>query len=176
MDLASILGDYREFFVEMRRQLLDVDINIAGSAISHIAFRTASIEEYSRVRDELRMHCSAEVENVWNGRPINKMLLTEPLQLDAASPVSLIELIPTPHQKKYPMGLEHAGFVLGIGYDTFAERHHGVLNGQLDNGPFCRPWFITLPNGSTAKFYRYSLKDVIELEGRRFEPSDSLVA
>ena len=176
MNLASILGDYREFFASIKRQLLDVDINVTGSELSHIAFRTASIEEYSRVRDELRNHCSTEVENVWNGRPINKMLLTEPLLLDAQTPVSLIELIPTPHQKNYPMGLEHAGFVLGIGYDTFAERHRGVLTGQLDNGPFCRPWYITLPNDSTAKFYRYSLKDVVELEGRRFEPPGTMLA
>lgn len=172
----SILGDYRGFYASVRQQLLDVDIDVTGTRLSHLAFRTASVDEYIEVREALRELCVAEVENVWNGRPINKMLLARPLQLDESTSVPMIELIPTPHQNNYPMGMEHLGFVLGFGYDTFAERHEAVLSGQLDNGPYCRPWYITLPDGSCAKFYRYSLKDVVELEGRRFEPYTAEVA
>lgn len=166
--MQELLGDYHGFFDKIRQQLQTQGIDITGMPVSHVAYRTASVEEYEIKRQQLLSYCSSEVENVWNGRPIAKLLLKEPLQLadDFAAP--LIELIPTPHRGKYPMGLEHIGFVAGFAYDRFGEQHDKVLDGILENGPYCQPAYIVLGDGSTAKFYRYSLKDVVELEGRKF--------
>ena len=57
----------------------------------------------------------ANVENIWNGRPISKILLREPLEVEPHVTVDLIELLPPPHQRTYKMGLEHVGVVVGDG-------------------------------------------------------------
>jgi predicted metalloenzyme YecM len=176
MNLHDAIGDYQAFYSNTVRQLNALGINVAGSVISHIAVRSPTVADYEKTRDALRSHCVAEIEEIRNGRPVNKLLLAEPLRLDSEARVSLVELIPTPSGDKYPMGLEHIGFVLGYAYDTFAERHRDTLSGIQEHGAYCRPWFVTFADRTSAKFYRYSLKDVIELEGGRFEPYEAAVA
>lgn len=168
--VEHIIGDYRSFFADLRKRLEGIGIDITGRALSHVAFRTATVAEYEDVQKQLREFCIADVENVWNGRPIDKLLLREPLSLDRNVEVSLVELIPTPHQRDYPMGLEHLGVVIGETFENFAKNHEAVLTGRQDQGPFCQPAYITFENNRTVKFYRYSLKDVVEKEGRSFTP------
>lgn len=178
-ELESILGDYRAFCADLLARVADAGIDVAGAPLSHLAFRTATLEEYVEVRDRLRAYCSAEVENVWNGRPIGKLLLATPLQagddrhirrIRRIRRVSLIELIPPPHRQPFPMGLEHMGVVIGEGFEAFCRKHDAVLTGRQDQGPYCQPAFITFDNDRTVKFYRHSLKDVVEMEGRPFLP------
>jgi predicted metalloenzyme YecM len=166
--IEDTIGDYRSFFADLMRRLEVAAIEVAGCAISHLAFRTGTVPEYEQAREQIRRFCTADVENVWNGRPIDKLLLREPLQLATDTEVSLIELIPPPHQRDYPMGLEHCGIVIGETFDDFTREHEAVLTGRQDQGPFCQPAFITFGNNRTVKFYRYSLKDVVEKEGRQF--------
>lgn len=169
-DIKDILGDYRAFFADLRARLSAAGIDIAGCPVSHLAYRTATVDEYLRARDRLRACCVAEVENVWNGRPIGKLLLARPLELDGEFAAPLIELIPPPHRQAFPMGLEHVGIVIGGHFDAFCKTHDAVLGGQQDQGPYCQPVYITFANGRTVKFYRHSLKDVVEMEGRPFLP------
>lgn len=169
-ELKSVLGDYRAFFADLLGRLAGAGIDVAGCPLSHLAFRTATLEEYVEVRDRLRAYCSAEVENVWNGRPIGKLLLARPLALGDDWSVSLIELIPPPHRQPFPMGLEHVGVVIGGAFEAFCRKHDAVLTGRQDQGPYCQPAFITFENDRTVKFYRHALKDVVEMEGRPFLP------
>jgi len=169
-DIKDILGDYRAFFADLRARLTAAGIDIGGCPVSHLAFRTATDGEYLLVRDRLRAYCSSEIENVWNGRPIGKLLLARPLELDKQFDAPLIELIPPPHRQPFPMGLEHVGIVVGERFDAFCERHDGILGGRQDQGPYCQPAWITFANDRTVKFYRHSLKDVVEMEGRPFLP------
>ena len=166
--VEDIIGDYRSFFADLRKRLKAVGIDTTGCAMSHLAFRTATVPEYEEVREQLRKFCIADVENVWNGRSIDKLLLREPLSLDPDTEVSLIELIPIPHQRDYPMGLEHVGVVIGDRFEEFVKDHDAVLTGRQDQGPFCQPAYITFENNRSVKFYRYALKDVVEKEGRPF--------
>lgn len=168
--MEQILGDYRAFFADLRRRVTRCGIDIGGCPVSHLAYRTATAGEYRGVQERLAPRCVAHVENVWNGRPIDKLLLKAPLALGDGFQVSLIELIPPPHREPWPMGLEHAGIVIGEGFEAFTERHAAALTGRQDQGPWCQPAYITFPNRRSVKFYRWSLKDVVEKEGRRFEP------
>ena len=172
-DIKDILGDYRAFFADLRARLEAVGIDIRGLPVSHLAFRTATDDEYEVVRERLRAACSAEVENVWNGRRIGKLLLSRPLDLDGAFAAPLIELIPPPHREPFPMGLEHVGIVIGESLDAFCEKHDAVLGGRQDQGPYCQPAWIRFANDRSVKFYRHSLKEVVEMEGRAFLPSSS---
>jgi len=164
----EILGDYTEFYTLQAERLQKLSIDIGGLEVSHLAFRTETLAEYLVVRQKLESICSANVENIWNGRPISKLLLQEPLQLSRSATTSLIELIPPVHQSDYKMGLEHVGIVIGESFADFGKLHLHKFTGQQDQGQFCQPYFITFPDHTNVKFYRYSLQKVCILEGKYF--------
>jgi predicted metalloenzyme YecM len=165
----EILGDYREFYAMQARRLQNLGIDIDGLEISHLAFRTQTLAEYLVVRQKLEMLCAANVENTWNGRPISKLLLQEPLELSQSTTTSLIELIPPVHQSVYKMGLEHIGIVIGETFADFGRLHAHNFTGQQDQGEISQPYFITFPDHTNVKFYRYSLQQICLLEGKRFD-------
>jgi predicted metalloenzyme YecM len=166
---VEILGDYNEFYTLRADRLQKLGIDIDGLEVSHLAFRTETLAEYLIVRQELEVICSANVENIWNGRPISKLLLQEPLKLSQSATTSLIELIPPVHQSVYKMGLEHVGIVIGESFSDFGKLHAHNISGQQDQGEFCQPYFITFPDHTNVKFYRYSLQKVCILEGKHFD-------
>ena len=167
--LNALLGDPVTFYKRRCDWLFDLGIDVADLDVSHLAFRTKTYRTYLDTRERLETHAKANMENVWNGRPISKILLKERLQLSAGAFVDLVELIPPFHQCVYPMGLEHIGFVVGDGVVEFGQRHRAVLTGQQFQSEVCMPYFVRFPDYSHAKFYRYSLMDVCKLEGRIFD-------
>jgi len=167
--IGDITGDHTAFFRLQRQRLAALGIDIAGFGVSHLALRTASYDDYLAVRGALEAYSTANVENVWNGRPISKLLLAEPLPLDDGFATRLIELLPPPHRAQYRMGLEHLGLVVGDTVDEFADRHRGVLTGQQHQSEICEPYFVTFEDHTNVKFYRHSLHDVVVAEGRRFD-------
>lgn len=160
-------GGYRTFFADQVRRLTRIGIDPASYPVSHLAFRTETYDEYLVLRD--RIESRANVENRWSGRPISKLLLSEPLPLGDHHQVELIELIPPRHRTGYLMGIEHVGFVVGDEYEEFADRHRKVLTGRQDQGPINQPLYVTFDNGRTVKFHRHSLHDVVLREGRSFD-------
>lgn len=161
MALTDVIGDYNEFFSRKNSQLLDVGIDISGCELSHLAYRTATYDEYLVKRDEIEAHCKSNIENVWNGRPISIMQLTEELDLGAGFRVSVIELIPPVHRRVYQMGLEHVGVVIGKDVDEFSRTHRNELTGQQFQSEECEPYYITFFQDFTmVKFYQMSLLDI----------------
>lgn len=167
--VEQVLGEPVPFFAQQRQRLLGLGIDVTGMPVSHLAYRTPTLEEYLEVRAALVPHCSANVENVWNGRPISKLLLSSPLAVADDAVVSLIELIPPVHENVYKMGLEHVGFVVGPGLEEFTERHRAVLTGRQDQGPYCQPRYIRFEDATNVKFYEHGLQDVCVMEGKRFD-------
>lgn len=169
MAMESILGDFRAFFTNQLKDLKNAGFELKPLPVSHLAFRTKTYDEYLGKRDEIEAHSIANVENIWRGRPISKILLKDPLPLDADHEVSLIELIPPVHLFDYPMGLEHVGLVIGDGFDIFCTDNKSRFSTVQDQGPFCQPHMIIFKSGYAVKFYRHSLMDVVLKEGRRFD-------
>ncbi len=110
-------------------------IDIAPYALSHLAYRVPEWDQYVQLRTLLERHAVANVENVWNGRPISLILLAEPLDVLDGQVVPVIELIPPVHQRVYKMGLEHLGVVVGDDVRRVRRRHQAVLTGQQFQGP-----------------------------------------
>jgi YecM protein len=114
------------------------------------------------VRSHLERHARANFESVWNGRPISKIVLAEPLEVLDGTPVSNIELIPPIHQRVYRMGLEHLGFVVGEEFDDFSRAHRAVLTGQQFQSSEVDPVYVLFEDFTHVKFYRSSFFDVVE--------------
>ena len=167
--IADIIGDYRAFAAMQRDRLADRGIDIAGYPLSHLAVRVPDWDLYVHQRSLLERHAKANCENVWNGRPISKILLKEPLQVLEGTPVSLIELIPPVHQRVYRMGLEHIGVVIGEEVDAFSRKHRAALTGQQFQAPGFEPYYCLFSDFTHVKFYRISLHDSCVTEGLKFD-------
>jgi len=164
--VEAAIGDVKAFFELQARRCADLGIDVADYPVGHVAHRSRTWREYVATRDELERFASANDENVWNGRPISKLLLEEPLPVSERHDVALLELIPPFHQRVYRMGLEHIGFVVGDAFDAFVETHRAVLTGQQFQGPLSTPVYILFDDYTHVKFHRMSLADVCRAEGR----------
>jgi predicted metalloenzyme YecM len=168
--IAEIIGDYRAFAAMQRDRLLARGIDIAHYALSHLAVRVADWDLYVHQRTLLERHARANSENVWNGRPISLIVLSESRDVLDGTPVSLIELIPPVHQRVYRMGLEHLGVVVGEDIDDFSRRHRAVQAGQQFQSADVEPVYVLFEDFTHVKFYRRSLYDAVQLQqGRRFD-------
>jgi predicted metalloenzyme YecM len=167
--LRDIIGDYRAFAAQQRDRLLALGIDIRPYTLSHLAVRVPEWDQYVHVRTLLERHATPNVENVWNGRPISKILLAAPLEVLDGRSVPLIELIPPVHQRVYKMGLEHIGVVIGDEVDAFSREHRAALTGQQFQSPDTEPYYILFEDFTHVEFYRRSLHDACVLDGARFE-------
>jgi predicted metalloenzyme YecM len=167
--VGDLIGDYRGFAAMQHERLRARGIDIRPYALSHLAFRVPDWDLYVHLRTLLERHATANVENVWNGRPISKILLVDPLRVLDGTPVSLIELIPPVHQRVYRMGLEHLGVVVGEDVDAFAREHRASLTGQQFQGADLEPYYTLFEDFTHVKFYRRSLHDACVLEGASFD-------
>lgn len=169
MTLKDIIGDYAAFYWQQINRLRDLGIDAVGHPVSHVAYRVASLDEYLVIREQIEAHCRANVENVWNGRPIAKMVLNEAADLGNGASVDLVELIPPEHGAPVAMGLEHVGIVLGEGVEEFSRTYEAAITKQQHQSENCEPYLITFHDLTTVKFYRYSLMDVCIREGWVFD-------
>jgi predicted metalloenzyme YecM len=167
--IADLIGDYRAFAVLQRDRLAARGIDIAPYELSHLAVRVPEWDLYVHLRTLLERHAVANAEGLWNGRPISMILLAEPLEVLDGKVISLIELIPPVHQRVYKMGMEHLGVVVGEDVDDFSRRHRAVLTGQQFQSSVNEPYYILFEDFTHVKFHRRSLREVIELEGGRFD-------
>ena len=171
MSMKDIIGDYEAFFSLQRVRLNDLHIDISGCEMSHLAYRTRTYEDYLQTREEIESHCTSNIENVWNGRPISIMQLKEPLILSSDLEVRVIELIPPIHRRVYKMGMEHFGIVIGDSVDEFSRKHRSGLTGQQFQSEECEPYYVTFFEDFTmVKFYRNSLLSICESQhGQLYE-------
>ena len=167
--VADIIGDYRAFVALQHSRLLARGIDIRPYSLSHLAFRVPEWDQYVHLRTLLERHAIANAENVWNGRPISKIVLAEPLEVLDGTPVSLIELIPPVHQRVYKMGLEHVGVVIGDAVDAFSREHRAALTGQQFQSAGFEPYYVLFEDFTHVKFYRISLYDGCVLQGATFD-------
>ncbi|MFC8277068.1 VOC family protein [Streptomyces sp. NPDC057271] len=186
-DTGGLLEAIPHFCSVQAQRCLERGIRVWKFPISHVALRTRTWRDYIVWRDALEPLCSGNLENVWNGRPISKLMLVDQPVVTAphdssVQRVPLIELIPPFHQRVYRMGLEHVGYVVGDGVDAFGRLHHEELTGQQFQGPVNSPYYALFPDYTHVKFYRWSLGEVCIREGNSFrgfshadwQPADDL--
>jgi hypothetical protein len=126
-------------------------------------------DQYVHVRTLLERHSTANVEGIWNGRPMSMLLLTDALRVLDSHEIPLIELIPPVHQRTYKMGMEHLGVVVGEEAEDFSRRHREVLTGQQFQNQWNEPNYILFEDFTHVKFHQRPLRKVIELQGGRFD-------
>lgn len=165
MKIKNLIGDYQAFFSDLLSRMKKVGIDITGMPMSHLLYRTVTMPEYIKLRDELKKHCSEFVETQFNGRAVAILILKEPLILEDGFTVTMIELPAPRSEHMYPSGLESIGVTVGDKLSEFIQNHDQVLTGVKEHGKHCKPAFITFDNDKTAKFYNISLREIVLLQG-----------
>lgn len=102
--IADIIGDHRAFTALQRDRLAVRGIDLAPYELSHLAGRVPEWDQCVHSRTVLERHAIADLENVWNGRPISKILLAELLRVLDGQVAPLIEIIPLIHQRRRGRG------------------------------------------------------------------------
>lgn len=166
--VRAVIGDYAGFVTGLFRELDEAGLRPPRRPLSHLGYKAPSWDDHTRVRAGLLEVARAYVENDHNGRPIAKIMLSEDLPLPDGWAVPMVEVMPPKGSGSAVTGLEHGGFVIGDGLEGFIAEHRSVLSGRQDQGPFCRPAYVRFASGRRAKFYQYSLADVVRLEGHEF--------
>ena len=167
--VADIIGDYRAFTAQQRDRLLARGIDIAPYELGHLGVRVPEWDQYVHLRTLLERHADANVEGVWNGRPMSMLLLAEPLRVLDGQVIPLIELIPPVHQRVYKMGMEHFGVVVGEEVDAFSRQHRAALTGQQFQSAANEPYYVLFEDFTNVKFHRRSLRAAVEMEGGMFD-------
>lgn len=167
--IETLIGNYQNFFSDLLTRLKKAGIDITGLPLSHLLYRTTTILEYEKLRDELKKSCCEFVETQFNGRAISILILKNPLLLTNGFTASMIEL-PAPRiTQVYPSGLESIGIIIGQKLPEFIQQHRDVLTSVHNHGQDRQPAFITFDNKKSAKFYNNSLKEIITLQGWQIE-------
>ena len=165
--VAEVVGDYRAFVRAGLQKVAEKGIDVKDYPIDHLCFRVGTIEEYEKAKKALLALSKGFLENPHHGRPISKFQLVNPLQVDSYS-IPIIELpSPKPERKS---GLEHFEMVVGEDYDGLNEKYAGLWSGIEDSGEFNKPLFINFDDGTSVKFHKLSLDEVVRLEGNNFSP------
>ena len=81
MPASDILEQVPEFEAEQGEKCRRLGIDVSGFGLSHVAVRCRNWREYVAARDALEQVSNSNLENVWNGRPISKLVLAEPVVL-----------------------------------------------------------------------------------------------
>lgn len=169
MNLSKLIGDYRAFYHEQCNKLAELGIKVDDVPVSHLAFTCESNQEYLALREALENMCLANVENVWNGRPISKILLAKPESLSSQTDFSLLELIPPGDDSDGKSGLDHVGILLADDFDEFTQTHQSVFRKYSTNDSISAPALIRFADGSKVKFYRESLQALCQMDGHVFD-------
>src|SRR5436309_13980865 len=99
------MRDAGPFYRRQVERCSELGIDAGALPVSHLAVRTRTWREYLVLRDEFEEQSVANLENVWNGRPISKLLLGDPLLLSEAASPEPGELIPPLHPAVYRVGV-----------------------------------------------------------------------
>lgn len=169
MKIEQLIGDYQNFFSDLLNKIKYLEIDINGLALSHLLYRTATVPEYEKLRDKLKLFCSEFVETQFNGRAVAVFNLKEALVLEAGFHVSTIELPAPKPDQQYPSGLESMGVVIGANLPEFIEKYKPILSGVKNHSGHRKLAFITFDNDKTVKFYDISLNEIIKLQGWEME-------
>ena len=82
------------FYQTQIERCTSLGIDVGGLPVGHLAYRCRTWSEYVRTRDALELQCRGNLENVWNGRPISKMLLRDPIRLSRSKRSSIADTTP----------------------------------------------------------------------------------
>lgn len=152
-----IYSNYKPFLDRIFEGLTEVGIDVTDLNIDHIAYQTASSEEYEKLKPELMQTSQLVKEPLVADRRVGVFKFNEPLEYERRV-IETIELIEPVEGVDEVSGLQHAEFLLDVSFEVFLAKYPDIdfeLNKMSDEKfPMIK---LRLPNGLMVKFPKYPI-------------------
>lgn len=158
------MQDYKEFLDKLFQKIEEVGIDITGLPLDHIAYYTASEDEYNQVKPEFEALGDFSHEAIISNRRVGVIILDEPFLYKDYS-IEAAELIEPKEGETHSSGWEHAEFVTSEDYTQIIAKYPNI---KWETGSMNRPIYshITaiLDTDLKIKFHDRSIIESIKLE------------
>lgn len=104
-------SEARLFLDKMSSALKAVNLDLTNFELDHLCYRTETMEQYRSLKAQLCLNNELMHEAIIGGRAICSFKLAKPLEYDKWR-ISLLELPAPKSGSFYPLGFEHAEFVV----------------------------------------------------------------
>lgn len=168
MDIASVIGNYKEFTKSLIDKAKAAGIEITDYSIDHICYRVATIGEYQNMKVALKSLSVELATTIHNGREFSIFKLKQPLTVQGVN-IPLVELPSPAKSQSYTTGLEHIEVVIDAGFHEFCTKNREKLVLDENMNTVNSTARITFEDGATVKFHAISLDKAVHLQGGTFE-------
>jgi len=166
LNLQNFRSTGESFLKQLLVEMESLRLPVSTLKADHLCFRVETPEQYEIYKLALQVENTLLIESIVNGRPIATFQLKEPFQVQNQK----IELVELPAPKPgfpYPLGFEHAEFVIQESFDVFAARFPDLKFSKAGN-PNMNPELCLKLTAGQVKFHHLSLARVIEIEEAQF--------
>lgn len=162
--LTGLQDQAQAFYESILREAEVKQLNLQGYEMDHLCYRTTTMEEYKITCDKFREVGQLLIESEIGGRLIATFELNEPIVLKDRE-VAVIE-VPAPKKgSNYPLGFEHAEFVISEKLEDYVANNPSVNFDTKDLIKEINPDIrIKFKTGLSIKLHNQTLKSVIEYE------------
>ncbi len=151
-----------QFFRKLKRELLNVGIDLHGKHVDHLCYRVSTDAEYLEMKNQLLRQAELLGETIIAGRPICTFKMNEPFCVDGFS-IPLLELPAPKASSPYPTGFEHAEVVLKESFETI-EKKYPHCQFKKSGRKNLNPELEVSTQTGKLKFHHHPLDRIIEIE------------
>lgn len=158
------MKDYKEFLDTIFEKIKTAGLDVKGLKLDHIAFYTASNEEYDQIKPEFEKLGMFDHEAILSNRRVGVVKLSN-LFVYEDYEIEAVELIEPRDGEKHSSGWEHAEFVTDEEYEDILRRYPNV---KWETSSMDRPIYshitIVLEKDLKVKFHHSSILECIKME------------
>jgi len=121
--IETVIGDWQAFIAKILEKTAAAGFDLGDfSQMDHICYRTISLDNYKKKKEDLVGFGTLLGETMVNGRPISTFRLNQPLIYDKWR-VDALELPAPKEGKSFKEGLEHSEFVIYDSKENFLKKY-----------------------------------------------------
>jgi len=149
--------DYTSFLDDLTSKLIDLRLDITGAKLDHVAYQTATKEEYDVVKPKFEEFAELIREPLVGGRRVGVFKFKEPQQYKDQI-FEAIELIEPKEGQTPKSGLEHAEFLLPVTLEEYIHKYPNInWNTDAINRREFPMLILKLSEEMRVKFPRYPI-------------------
>lgn len=158
------LKNYKKFLNKLFEKLEELEIDVSGLQLDHIAYYTETNKEYDDIKPDFESLGNFDHEAIISNRRVGVVELFEPLVYGEYK-IDAIELIEPKEGEKHTSGWEHAEFVTDRDYNEILKDYPAV---EWETGSIERPIYshltAILDKDLKVKFHHNSILECIAME------------
>jgi predicted metalloenzyme YecM len=155
-----ILDAFDQFIGKILEKLDALGVDVSKLEMDHIGYQASSNEDYDRLKPEFNTLGKQVSEIIVGGRRVGIYLLSAPIKCKQYI-IPAIELVAPKDGQVCSSALNHAEFVIPVGFDSFIQKYPNLpWDVSKTNQPMFPMIILKLDDDIQVKFH---LKPVLEI-------------